>query len=384
MKGNGMAFRMGRVWACGAAAVCLMVATAQQAHAWGHQGHILITRVAALRIINDPAAPAGLKDFLKANMKYDMEACRKLVEEEDVGADATNYQVGLDGACTWPDRIIPTKEGKVELEPYGAPEAKMHFTDLEWLGKDPVYKADLSNLPKLADVPRDMKDARWKQAGYVPFRVEEMYKKVVEDFGAASLDNAKALKDVGYLVHYVEDAHQPQHSTIDFKSYSYLFGKIKAVHEKKLTVDGKEVVDYGVDRKDSRKINPHGDLEFQIFANTEEPRKTYRAELWKEFTQRVEKKGKEEKAGATKLGTFDRTFEILSDSYHYLPAVGKAAIAGYSSGEFNPQAFFTSKDTVNGEELDTVQLIAERNAQAVIEVERTLRQAWAEAHPDGK
>jgi hypothetical protein len=373
---------MGRLWACGAAAVCLMVATAQQAQAWGHQGHILISRLAALRIINDPAAPSGLKDFLKANMKYDLEACRRLAEQEDVGADAENYQVGLDGACTWPDRIIPLKEGKVDLEPYGAPEAKMHFTDLEWLGKEPVYKPDLSSLPKLSEVPRDMKDPRWKQAGYVPFRVEEMYKKVVGDFGAASggLDNAKTLKDGGYLVHYIEDSHQPQQSTIDFKSYSYQYGKLKAVQEKKKTIDGMQTVDYFVERKDSRRINPHGDLEFQIFANTHEPRKTYREQFWKELMARVEKKGREEKMPATKLGTFDRTFEILSDSYQYLPAIGKAAIAAYSSGEFNPQAFFSSEDTVKGEKLTIVQLIAEQNAQAVIEVERTLRQAWAEAH----
>jgi hypothetical protein len=373
---------MGRLWACAAAAVCVMAATAQQVQAWGHQGHILITRLAALQIINDPAAPTGLKDFLKTNMKYDLDACRKLAEDEDVGADAENYQVGLDGACTWPDRIIPTKEGKETIEPYGAPEAKMHFTDLEWLGKDPVYKPDLSNLPKLSEIPRDMKDPRWKMAGYVPFRVDEMYRKVVGDFGTSPLDNAKTLKDVGYLVHYIEDSHQPLHATIDYKSYSYLAGKVKAVHKVVKTLsDGTVSVDYTVDRKDSRKINPHGDLEFQLFANTQEPRKTFREEFWKELTARVEKKEKEEKMPETKLGTFDRTYEILADSYQYLPAIGKASIAAYATGEFNPQAFFTSEDTVNGEKMDIVQLIAERNAQAVVEVERTLRQAWAEAHP---
>src|ERR1035437_1506385 len=144
-----------------------------QAQAWSHQGHILITRMAALRIINDPAAPEGLKEFLKANMKYDLEACHKLATQEVVGGDPKNYQVGLDGACTLPDRIQFLDEGKAGLAPYGAPEGEMHFMDMEWLGKAPAYKADFSNRPTISDVPHDVKDPRWAQAGYVPFRVEE-------------------------------------------------------------------------------------------------------------------------------------------------------------------------------------------------------------------
>jgi hypothetical protein len=80
-------------------------------------------------------------------------------------------------------------------------------------------------------------------------------------------------------------------------------------------------------------------------------------------------------------GSFTRALEILSESYDYLPAVGKAAQAGYgNNGIFDAKAFFTSTDIVHGEKMDTVQLIAQRNADAVLEVERTLRQAWAQAH----
>ena len=352
-----------------------------------HQGHILISRLAALRIINDPDAPQGLRDFLKANMKYDMDACKKLATGEMVGGDADNYVAGLDGACTLPDRIQGTKEGREDLEPYGAPEGKMHFMDMEWLGKDPSYKPDLSNLPKVADISRDVKDPRWKLAGYVPFRVEEMYKKTVANYAQNPLNNEKALHDTGYLIHYIEDCTQPQHATIDFRSYSYLAGKVKQVHEVKTTTeDGKTVVSY---RAEGRAINPHGDLEFQLFENDQEPRKTFRQDFWKELTARIDAKAKAQAAPVTTdvaktptpYGSFTRALEILSDSYQYLPAVGKAAAAAYASGKFGPTPFFTSEDTINGEKMNTVQLIAQRNADAVLEVEKTLRQAWADAHP---
>jgi len=362
-----------------------------RAQAWSHQGHILISRLAALRIIQDPNAPQGLRDFLKANMKYDMEGCRKLAVEEMVGGNGTNYLAGLDGACTLPDRIQSTKEGReTVIEPYGIVEGKgMHFMDMEWLSADPAYKADLSNRPKPSEVPHDVKDPRWKMAGFVPFRVEEFYGKTVTAIGPGEklADEKEALHSLGYLIHYIEDAHQPQHATIDFRSYSYLAGKVAKVHKVTTTTsDGKEVVSYRVEGKDNfSKINPHGDLEFQLFENADSPRKEFREEFWRELTARIDAKAKKEAAGPVephaRYGSFVRTLEILSKSYEYLPAIGKAAQAAYATGTFDAKAFFTSEDTVNGEKMDIVQLIAERNASAVLEVEKTIRAVWAEAHP---
>jgi hypothetical protein len=372
-----------RLGVMGLVLAAVMAAGVGRVEAWSHQGHILITRMAALRIINDANAPAGLRDFLKAHMQYDLEACHKLATVEVVGENPKSYQVGLDGAATWPDRVQYLAEGKEVIEPYGATESKMHFMDMEWLGKEPVYKADFSDRPKVSEVGHDYKDPRWKQAGYVPFRVEEFYGKVVKAFGAGAGQEADTLKSVGYLCHYIEDCHQPHHSTIDFKSYSYLAGKVAAVHKitRKLAGDG-EMVDYMVDKKDARLINPHGDIEFQLFENADEPRKGLREEFWKELNLRIEKKAMGMPLGGdkaqAKAGSFTRALEILTESYDYLPAVGKAAVVGYASGKFNAVAFFTSKDMVHGEEMDTVQVIAERNACAVVEVERTLRAAWAE------
>jgi len=361
-----------------------LAAVATKAQAWGHQQHILITRMAALRIINDPAVPEGLKDFLKANMKYDLDACRKLAVGEKVGFEAKDYLTGLDGACTLPDRIQFTEEGKTIIASYGVTESKMHFMDWESLGKRPMYKPDFSNRPEIADVPRDVHDPRWKQAGYLPFRVEEKYNELVAAFAAPKLDNAQTLKIAGYLCHYIEDCTQPLHGTVDYKSYSYLFGKVPAVHKLTQTLpDGSEIAKYTVDKEFSKSINPHDDMEFQLFEDAQEPRKGLREEFWKELNLRIDWRVHSATTvtpvAPAKAGTFTRALEILWDSYEYIPAIGKAAQAGYATGQLDLKAFFTSKDTVHGEELDTLQLIADRHAAAVLEVERTLRAAWAEA-----
>jgi hypothetical protein len=187
------------------------------------------------------------------------------------------------------------------------------------------------------------------------------------------------------LAHYLEDAHQPLHATIDYRALSFLDGKVSTVHAVRTKLSGGgESVTYRVDRNAS--INPHGDVEFQLFVNTLEPRKTLREEFWKELTARVDDKAKgagEQPVAVAALGApydgYTLTLQILSDSYDYLPAIGKAAEAGYASGEFNPEAFFTSTEIVKGRKLDTIQLIADRNASAVLQVEAALRHAWADA-----
>ena len=68
---------------------------------------------------------------------------------------------------------------------------------------------------------------------------------------------------------------------------------------------------------------------------------------------------------------FDRAFEILNDSYDYLPAVGKAARPGMPRANSTPSPFSTSEDTIHGEKMMMIQLIADRNAKAVLEVEAT-------------
>ena len=360
--------------------------------AWSHQGHILLTRLAALRIIQDEKAPAELRTFLKSQMPYDLAACEKLATVEVIGADPVTYQTGLDGAATLPDRIQGAEEGRKALAPYGMPEAKMHFLDLEYFAKTIGYQPDLSACPKVEDFPHDVTDWRYKQAGFVPFRVEECFGKVVEEFRSpGTMDVAETTRRVGYLAHYLEDSHQPHHSTIDYKSLSYLVGKVKGVREIKTPLSeaagGGDAISFSAPRE----INPHGDIEFQLFENADEPRATFRKEFWKELTARIDKHARDaeyqwpEDQDRVKAvyDPFKRDLEILRHSYTYLPAVGKAAQAAYAGGTFDPKAFFTSEDTVGGEKMTMVQIIAEQNARAVLEVEKTLRRAWTQAQAAG-
>ena len=364
---------------CLSLAAALLLALPQAAHAWAHQGHILITRMACLRIINDPAAPEELKTFLKKNMKYDLEACHRLATEEMVGGEPKNYLVGLDGACTLPDRIQGTDEGREPLPAYGVPEGRTHFLDMEYFAKEPVFKEDLSNRPELKAFPHDVKDARYKVAGFVPFRVEDAFDRLTGVLAQKNFDNDQAVRELGYLVHYLEDCHQPQHATIDYKSYSFLAGKVKAVHAVTTqSTDGSSFTEYRVGK--TAKINPHGDVEFQLFENAEEPRKTFRADYWKELTAQIDAQAKAGKPGPV-TDEFAHALEILSDSYAFLPAVGHAAQAAYADdGKFDPQAFFTHEATVGTEKLTILQIIARRNAAAVLEVEAALRRAWAKGH----
>jgi hypothetical protein len=372
-----------------ALAIAGTLASVTPVHAWSHQGHILITRLAALRIIDDPAAPEGLRNFLKANMPHSMDDCRRLATEEVIGGDPKNL-TGFDAAATLPDRIQMTPDGKKLLEPYHATEFQMHFVDMEWLGKDPTYKPDFSNRPPIDQVPRDFHDPRWKLAGYLPFRIDECYKNTTAAFtpGDKPLDNDNAVRWAGYLAHYLEDCHQPHHSTIDYHSNTYLAaGKVPGIHEIHTTTsDGKDVITY---KSDSPDINVHGAIEYQLFENADEPRKTLRQHFWDELATRIDVHARERAANPPAIfdprkpySGFDRTFEILSDSYEYLPAVGKAGQAGYASGKFDAAAFFNSEDTIHGEKLTMIQLIADRNAKAVLEVEATWRRAWADAHHD--
>jgi hypothetical protein len=351
------------------------------AGAWSHQGHMLLTRLAALRIINDPSAPPGLRDFLKANMPYSMEECRDLALNQVVGGDPKN-PVGLDDAVTLPDRIGFVEPGKsAAIAPYGVAEPKLHYMGMEWFSGDPTYKADLSNRATLGQISRDLRDPRWKLAGYVPLRVEECYKNSVAAFSASDgkIDNAEAVHWAGYLAHYLEDCHQPHHSTVDNRSYSYLAGKVAAVHEiRTKTSDGKEAITYRVDPGVT--INPHSNVEYSLFENTAEPLTTFRQQYWTELTARIDAHAKTF-SSPTPYDPFARSILILSESYEYLPAVGDAAQRGYASGKFDPSAFFGAQETVHGQSMTLIQLIADRNASAVLEVEAAWRHAWADAHP---
>jgi hypothetical protein len=195
-----------------------------------------------------------------------------------------------------------------------------------------------------------------------------------------TLNNADTVHWAGYLAHYLEDCHQPHHATIDNRSYSYLAGKVPGVHEiHTKTSDGTDAITY---RTDSPTINPHTNMEYSLFENTDEPLKTFRAHYWTELTASLDAQAKTLPASSTTTpyDPFTHAIAILSDSYHYLPAVGDAAQRACATGKFNPTAFFGAQETVDHHPMTLIQIIADRNASAVLAVECAWRAAWAEAH----
>jgi hypothetical protein len=365
--------------------VILCLAICRTSFGWAYQGHILITRLAALRIINDPSAPEGLREFLKLNDPHTTADCQSLATKETVGPFPQNdpqYDRGLDHWCTMPDQVRILPEGRIKIPPYGQGEAPMHYLDLEAFAPTFVYKDDLSNKPDVNQIPHDLSDPRWKVGGYVPWRVEEMFHKFAADIGpgATVAKPQDALRAAGYLAHYVEDSTQPHHATVDYNSISYLAGHVAGIPV--TTQPGSAVL---AAMRLPRGINPHGDIEFRLFDDAEPPRDQYRQEYWDDLLADLDKFSKNDSVQMTplaieKFDPFRWDLHILADSYDFLPFVGHAAQAAYANGPFDAQAFFTYEGAAHEQEMSMIQVIALQNAKAVLHVERAYRLAWMEAH----
>jgi hypothetical protein len=361
------------------------------AGAWTHEGHVLITRLAALRIINDAAAPQGLRNFLARNMTHTLADCRALALEETIGLHVENfpqYDRGLEHWATMPDQIRLLPEGKTKIAPYGASEGEMHYLDLEVFGKTPAYRDDLSARPDVESIPRDLTDPRWKRSGYLPWRVEEMYRKLAAQLAPLKQDEQRALnrgpnednllQAAGYLAHYIEDARQPHHATMDFNSVSYLIGHIPQLP----ATTRPDVATLEAMRLPAG-VNPHLDLELQLFANAKPPLDDFRKQYWNALLKDIDAfaviySSTTQPAMTESFDPFRWNLRILSDSYNYLPLIGHAAQAAYANGTFDPKAFFPFEGQVNNQRMTIIQLIARQNALAVLDVEHAYRLAWME------
>ena len=368
---------MARIKSCGLIGLLLVLGMCSSSFGWGHQGHILITRLAALRIIHDPNAPPGLREFLRRAEPYSMEDCRDLALYDTVGLNVQReqkYDQGLDHWCTWPDQLRYLPQGHDHIEPYGVGEDKMHYMDLEVFGPEPVYRDDLSNKPDVNRIAHDLNDPRWRRAGFVPWRVEEMYHRLADDFGAGPgiAQPDQALIDAGFLAHYVEDSTQPQHATVDYNSLSYLIGRIPqlpASANPETTGMAAIRLPHG--------INPHGDFEFQLFESASGPRAAFRQEYWSELLRDIDVIDADRaEPTVSSFNPFRWDLHILSSSYDALPFIGYATQAAYAQDYFDAPTYFRFRGRAFGREMDTVQLIALQNAKAVADVELVYRLAW--------
>ena len=84
-----------------------------------------------------------------------------------------------------------------------------------------------------------------------------------------------------------------------------------------------------------------------------------------------------------KTDLFGIALKTLAASYDYLPVIGRAAQAGYATGKFDAQAWFGYRGEFQLRPITLTQVIARRNAAAVILLEWSYRQAWKDAQGAG-
>ena len=351
------------------------------ARAWSIKEHIQLTRIAAEELIADPSTPTAMKDWLKAANRSgrDMDGERNYFLHQRVGLFPRDAD-GLGFWSTMPDLDKGNSGfgGPKNIDPFGLPEAQLHFTDLEYLNADPARRTfvdDLSHKPSMDEIPRDMKDERWKHAGMLPFRVEDCYGKLVKSLRDGKLADKPgqyprdehAERWAGYLAHYLEDNCQPHHATADYQSKSY-FGK-----------------------GNPRSPNVHSDVESRLPDGEQEDYMPIREEFWALFAKELA----ELKDPVVSNDPWASTIEVLRISYDALPIIGHAAMAGYGiggtpeaptghPGEFNADVFFHFKGMVGDKEMTVLQMKAHQQAWAVKRVERMWRQAWDESRTAAK
>jgi hypothetical protein len=170
--------------ACAAAIVAvLFVCSPISTHAWGLDVHRFITKRAIAGL------PEGLKPFYAARADF--------ISEHAVDPDMWRL-VGLKGDL--------------------GDEDPNHFLDIDGLD-DP---RPFTNVPRdWAAYVAKYGAERANRAGRVPWRTEEIYKKLVERFQEAGKNpSGFGAESAAYLsaviAHYIEDAHQPFHAVANY------------------------------------------------------------------------------------------------------------------------------------------------------------------------
>ena len=360
--------------------VCLTLFTVlvapSRSMAWSYKEHIMFARLAVLRLMNDPTTPPAMKDWLTgaAGTIPDMAAEQDYFMHTHVGAkpDAAQY-TGISYWVYQPDDHAQSDPQDMRIAPFGVHERMLHFIDLELLlpgDTKKEYKHDLSGKPRLGDIPRDMTDPRFIQAGMLPFRVDYCYNQLVQSIRNGRLsapsveeqDGKTAIYWAGYLSHYLADNTQPQHSTIDYKSATYFADKRKAP-------------------------NVHGQVEYAMCDDQANDYQALRAEYWPLFVKYID----EFQDPVQTKDLWQATLEVCLKSYDALPMIGLAAMhaakqggtpehpTGEASPTFNTEDFFHFHGQYMGREMSMTEMKAIQTAWAVKRIEKVLRQAWDEA-----
>ncbi len=352
--------------------VALLTAFCSPAGAWSHKEHIQLTRIAIARLMADPATPLGMVEWLKtiSPNRYDMKQEEDFFRHTAIGNTDGKPQTQIEYFVILPD-LIALRDRNTKIEPFGVPERLMHFVDLELFVKGERlrgYHHDLSGRPKIEDIPDDPDDARYLQAGVLPFRVRQSYQNLVTAIKANRLTpldmkskepGDDAMRWAGFLAHYLADNTQPHHATIDYKSQSYF--------------------------ADKRSPNVHAEMEYRMADDDKEPFADLREAYWPLFVAALEKA----KDPTDAKDLFHQTLQISFESYDALPLIGLAAMKATGqqgtpdaptgkAGPLETRIFFNFKGPWNGKEVTVMEMKAAQQALAVVRVQKILRQAWDE------
>lgn len=358
-----------------ASVVVLLLWLAGPAWAWSTKEHILLTRLAAARLLDDEQTPPEMKAWLRQVVPGPLDEAS--LRAWYLHARQGVFPRGVDGAAFWavvPDLRAMTMRPQETVSPFGVHERLLHYIDLEFFdpnqqGQDkPQYKPDGSARPALEQVSRDPADPRYQQAGMLPFRIEQAYGELVKSIRAGRLMDKPgqfprddhAARWAGCLAHYVADNLQPHHATVDYKSRSFFPDPASApdVHAQ---MEYKPVDDDWADYPDTRRRV--WDLLMAKLKTIEDP--------------------------ATMSDVWIGSVQSSMHAYSALPLIGHAARAAWKpdqqsgrtgeQGVLDTDAFYAFEGDWAGRRVSVAEMKAELQAVAVIRIAAHWRKAWDEA-----
>lgn len=319
--------------------------------AWSYKGHVLITRSAVKLIVEDPKAPAQLKSLLLEGLGDP----KKLETLYDFVLDAEDLSSlhGLDLYSFRPDELASVKS---PVPAFNSTEDKMHFLDTEFFHPDPSkrrFDPTGANKIRARDLPRNPRDPRYKEAGLVTFRTAMCYKNLTHSL-AKNQTNEEIFLWVGYLSHYLSDAYQPLHSTIDYRGYSCSCNQRREV-----------------------KADLHTAMEGDIFRDERPEGRLLRERFWQLYQKALYSA---DSTTHRRIDPYDATVESLLSGYDYLPMICSAGEASMVGGEFSLDKWFAHSDESGARRVSMLEVKATRMAQSAKMLKLLILQAWRESN----
>lgn len=330
--------------------VCLC--TPPPTPAWSHKGHVIITRMAVKLIVNDPQAPPQLKNLLIIGLGNK----QKLVDLESYVTSSNNDErldEGLDNFSSRPDQLVALKSSIPALE---ATEELMHYLNLEAFQDQPSrqkFALDGSSKPTIAQLPDNFRDPRYHKAGMITFRTRQSYQSLVASLSQNYSDEQVFLW-LGYLSHYLSDAHQPYHSTANYLGY-----------------------ECGANDEHKANHNFHHDLEGSLFEDTTQQGQQYRQQFWRAYTQSLLTQSVPN--FNSHLDPYRVTQEALLSGYDYIPLLCHAADASITNNHFDLAVWFNYRENFHNQNISVLDIKAQRMALATLYLKALILQAWQES-----